>query len=379
MADSPSSNAAASRLQSIRKRAFAVVGAVVVVGAVAYGAYWLLIGSRYVETDDAYVGADSALVTPLTSGAVTAVLVKETQHIRAGDPLVEIDPADARINVAQAAAELSKSQRRVEQYLATEGSLAAQLAARETDIAHARAQLDQARSNYDRAQIDLQRREKIASTGAVSGEELTLARDTFATAKANVAAAQSALAQAVANRAAAVSAAETNHVLVSGVTVATNPEVLSSQAKLDQAKLDLSRATVRAPIEGVVAKRQVQVGQRVSTGATLMTIVPVQDAYVDANFKEVQLRKVRVGQPVELTADLYGGDATYHGRVIGFSGGTGSAFAVIPSQNATGNWIKVVQRLAVRVGLDKQELAAHPLLVGLSMKVRIDVAAGKGG
>ena len=206
-----------------------------------------------------------------------------------------------------------------------------------------------------------------------------MARDTFATAKANVAAAQSALAQAVANRAAAVSAAETNHVLVSGVTVATNPEVLSSQAKLDQAKLDLSRATVRAPIEGVVAKRQVQVGQRVSTGATLMTIVPVQDAYVDANFKEVQLRKVRVGQPVELTADLYGGDATYHGRVIGFSGGTGSAFAVIPSQNATGNWIKVVQRLAVRVGLDKQELAAHPLLVGLSMKVRIDVAAGKGG
>jgi membrane fusion protein (multidrug efflux system) len=379
MADSPPTHAAGGRLQSIRKRAFAVVGAVVVIGAIASGVYWLLIGSRYVETNDAYVGADSALVTPLTSGAVTAVLVKETQHVRAGDPLVEIDPADARINVEQADAELSKSRRRVEQYQATESSLAAQVAARETDIAHARAQLDQARSNFDRAQIDLRRRENIASTGAVSGEELTSARDTFATAKANVAAAQSALAQALANRAAAVGEAETNHVLVSGVTLATNPEVLASQAKLDQAKLDLSRATVRAPIDGVVAKRQVQVGQRTSLGATLMTIVPVQDAYVDANFKEVQLRKVHVGQPVELTSDVYGGDVTYHGAVIGFSGGTGSAFAVIPSQNATGNWIKVVQRVAVRVGLDKRELAAHPLLVGLSMKVRIDVAAGKGG
>lgn len=377
MTESPTA-AAPSRLAIIRRRALMAVASVLVIGALLFGLYWAFVGSRFVETDNAYVGADSAQVTPLVSGAVKSVLVRETQTVRAGQPLVLIDDADARITEAQSRGDLEKSRLKVAQYLATSGSLAAQLAARQTDIAHARAQLDQAKSNYERARIDLDRREKIASTGAVSGEELTSARDTFASARANVAAAQSALAQAVANRAAAVGEKETNDVLVRGTTVETNPEVVSSRAKHDQAALDLSRTVVRAPIDGVVSKRQVQVGQHVAVGSVLMSVVPVREAYVDANFKEVQLKKVRIGQPVELTADLYGGDVKYHGRVIGFSGGTGSAFAVIPSQNATGNWIKVVQRVAVRIGLDPKEIARHPLLVGLSMRARIDVSDTSG-
>ena len=373
-----STPSAPGRLAAIRRRALGAVVGVVVVGGVLWGGYWLLVGSRQVETDDAYVGADAAEVTPLTPGAVKAVLARETETVRAGQPLVLIDDADARIAEAQARGDLEKARRKVAQYLATVGSLTAQLAARDSEIAHARAQLDQARSNLERARIDLDRREKIASTGAVSGEELTSARDTFAVAKANVAAAQSALAQAVANRAVSAGEKETNDVLVRGATVETNPEVVSARAKHDQAVLDLSRTVVRAPIDGVVSKRQIQVGQRVAVGSVLMSIVPVRQSYVDANFKEVQLKSVRVGQPVELIADLYGSDVKYHGRVIGFSGGTGSAFAVIPSQNATGNWIKVVQRVAVRIGLDAKEIAAHPLLVGLSMKARIDVSGASG-
>ncbi len=378
MAETPTPAPAANRLAAIRRRALTAVAVVLVAGALAWTAYWLLIGSRFVETDNAYVGADSAQVTPLVAGAVKAVLVRETQMVHAGDPLVLIDDADARITADQTGGDLEKSRLKVAQYLATADSLAAQLKARDSDIVRARAQLDQAKSNLQRAQIDLDRREKIVSTGAVSGEELTTTRDQFTTAKANVAAAEAALAQAISNRAAAVAEKETNDVLVRGTTVETNPEVVSSRARHDQARLDLSRTVVRAPIDGVVSKRQVQVGQRVAVGAVLMTIVPVQESYVDANFKEVQLKKVRVGQPVELTADLYGDGVKYHGRVVGFSGGTGSAFAVIPSQNATGNWIKVVQRVAVRIALDRKELAAHPLLVGLSMKARIDVSDSSG-
>jgi membrane fusion protein (multidrug efflux system) len=350
-----------SRLSAIRRRALMTVGTVLALGAAGWTAYWLLVGSHYVETDDAYVGADQAQVTPLISGAVKAVLARETQSVHAGDPLVIIDDADARITADQTRGDLEKSRLKVAQYLATRDSLAAQVAARVSDIAHAQAQLDQALSNLERARIDLDRREKIAASGAVSGEELTTARDQFVSAQATAAAARSALSQAKANRDAAVGEKEANDVLIRGTTVETNPEVVSSRAKSDQAQLDLSRTTIRAPIDGVVAKRQVQVGQRVSPGAVLMSIVPVREAYVDANFKEVQLKAVKVGQPVTLTADLYGDKVRYHGRVVGFSGGTGSAFAVIPSQNATGNWIKVVQRVAVRIALEPRELAEHPL------------------
>ncbi|MBW8911686.1 MAG: HlyD family efflux transporter periplasmic adaptor subunit, partial [Sphingomonas sp.] len=196
----------------------------------------------------------------------------------------------------------------------------------------------------------------------------------FAAARANLDVSRAGIAQAQSSRGAASGELAANQALVSGSTIETDPMVLSAKAKLEAAKLDLDRAIIRAPIDGIVARRQVQVGQRVAQGSPIMTIVPLSKAYVEANFKERQLRRVKAGQPATLTADIYGGDVEYHGRVVGFSGGTGSAFALIPAQNATGNWIKVVQRVPVRIELDPKELAAHPLRVGLSMEAEVDVS-----
>lgn len=369
--------AAPARTGGRRKQLFSILFAVVAVAAVGYGAWWMLIGSRYVSTDDAYVDAEVAQVTPLVSGPVKEVRVVDTQPVRQGDVLVVLDPSDAQLAVDQAQAELGQAERRVRQYFANDDALSAQVAARGTDIAHARAELAQAQANLDKAHVDFARREKLKGTGAVSGDELTAAETALDTARAAFTAAQAAVAQAEANRKAAQGQLDANKALVQDASVETNPEVLNAKAKLDQAKLDLSRTVLRAPFDGVVSKRQVQVGQRVQVGAQLMTIVPVNQVYVDANFKEVQLSKMRPGQPVELTSDRYGKRVKYHGRVAGFSGGTGAAFALIPAQNATGNWIKVVQRLPVRVDLDPGELKAHPLRVGLSMDVRVDTRAGK--
>jgi membrane fusion protein (multidrug efflux system) len=185
------------------------------------------------------------------------------------------------------------------------------------------------------------------------------------------------VAQAHANLRAAQGQREANLVLISGTPLDQNPEVAAARARLDAAKLALERTVIRSPIDGVVSKKQVQVGQEVQAGTPLMTVVPVNAVYVDANFKEVQLKKVRIGQPVTLTSDLYGGGVKFHGRVVGLSGGTGSAFSLIPAQNASGNWIKVVQRLPVRIALDPKELAEHPLRVGLSMKAKIDVSGAR--
>jgi membrane fusion protein (multidrug efflux system) len=206
---------------------------------------------------------------------------------------------------------------------------------------------------------------------------LTTAQSAYDSARANVAAARAAVAQTSATSYAARENLAANQALIAGSTIDNSPEVAAAKAKLDQARLDLDRTIIRAPIDGVVTNRQVQVGQRIGAGSPVMTIVPVGSVYVDANFKEGQLQKVRPGQPVELVSDLYGGDVVFHGRVTGFSGGTGSAFALIPAQNATGNWIKVVQRLPVRIQLDPRELSAHPLRVGLSMEAKVDVSGGK--
>jgi membrane fusion protein (multidrug efflux system) len=208
----------------------------------------------------------------------------------------------------------------------------------------------------------------------VSGDELTTARTAFQTATANLKAAQAAQALAAANQASARSAEAADADQVKDSSVDQNPQVLAARAARNQAMVDLERTIIRAPIDGVVSRRQVQVGQKVQAGYTMMWVVPVQHAYVDANFKEGQLTKVRDGQPATLTSDLYGAKVKYHGHVVGFSGGTGAAFAVVPAQNATGNWIKVVQRLPVRIALDPRELAAHPLRVGLSMAVDVDVS-----
>jgi membrane fusion protein (multidrug efflux system) len=251
--------------------------------------------------------------------------------------------------------------------------LSAEVSARDADIERARAEQISARANFAKAQTDLSRRQKLASAGAVSGDELTSARNAFDTARANMLVASAAVDQAIANKKAAQQKRAANQALTQG-PAATNPDVASARSRYDAAKLDLTRTVMRAPISGTIAQRNVQIGQRVSPGTSVMTIVPSSSMYVDANFKEGQLKKVRVGQPATLSADIYGGSVEYHGKVIGLAGGTGSAFALIPAQNATGNWIKVVQRVPVRIGLDPKELADHPLRVGLSMDVDIDVS-----
>ncbi len=368
----PDAEKEAAKLRKKRrlKVLLALTALKVVTGA---GAYFFFPGDQ-VSTDNAYVAADSAQVTPLVSAAVKAVPVVNTQQVRKGQILVVLDDNDARLALAKAEAEYLKARRQFAQTAATSGSLAAQANARDADIGQAQAQLSAAQSNFDKARIDLSRRQELASSGTVSGEELTIAKNAYSTAQSNLALARAAVATASATSGAARKSWAANEALIAGSTIDTSPEVAAAKAKLDQARLDLQRTVIRAPIDGVVTNRQVQVGQRISAGSPVMTIVPVNSVYVDANFKEGQLAKVRPGQRVELISDLYGDEVVYHGRVAGFSGGTGSAFALIPAQNATGNWIKVVQRLPVRVQLDPKELAAHPLRVGLSMEAKIDVS-----
>jgi membrane fusion protein (multidrug efflux system) len=350
-----------------------LVIAVAVIG-ILWGLWYLLIGRNHVSTDNAYVNAEVAQVTPLLSSQAIAVEVRDTQPVKRGDILVRLDPANARIAVAQAEADLAEARRRFRQTFATSTKLSAQVDARGADILRARAQLATADADFDKARVDLQRREALAPSGAVSGDELTSARKSFAAAKAALELARAGVAQAQSTRGAAVGELAANDALVQGATIESDPGVLAAKAKLDAAKLDLDRTIIRAPIDGIVSKRQVQIGQRVTVGAPIMTIVPLSQLYVDANFKERQLRHVRAGMPAIVHADLYGSGVTYHGTVAGLSGGTGSSFALIPAQNATGNWIKVVQRVPVRIALDPKELAEHPLRVGLSMDVEIDLS-----
>jgi len=359
--------------QRRRKLLFRLAGAVGA-AALAAGAYWLFYASHYVSTDNAYAAVETAQVTPEIGGTIREVRVTDTQTVKKGDVLIVIDPTDARLALAQAEAELGRAIRRVKGYVATDGGLAAQIAAREAEEKRAAAQLASAEADFERARIDLQRREALSASGSVSGEELTRAQNAFAAAQANLTAGRAGAEQAKANRAAAIGSKEANAVLITDATVDTNPEVALARAKRDQAAIDLERTVIRSPVDGVVAKRQVQLGQRVQAGTPLLAVVPVHDMHVDANFKEVQLENVRIGQPVTLKADIYGGSVTYHGTVEGFSGGSGAAFSAIPAQNATGNWIKVVQRLPVRIKLDPAELQANPLKVGLSMTVKIDTS-----
>ena len=367
-APSPAANGAR------RKRLFMILGGVVLAGAVIWGLYYFLVGSRHVATDNAYVNADTAQVTALVAGPIVQAPVGETAVVKTGQVIAVIDPADFKLAVDRARAELGQAERRVGQYFANDEALGAQTVARGADIARAEAMLASARSDYSRAEVEYGRRRNLAESGAVSGDELTQAENRYQAAKAALAAAQAGLAQAKAAAAQSAGQQKAANALVAGTNVEDNPEVAAARAKLAQAELDLARTTIRSPVDGVVARKSVVVGQKVANGAPVMSIVPIQTAYVDANFKEVQLRKVRPGQSVELTSDLYGKGVKFHGKVSGLAGGTGSAFALIPAQNATGNWIKVVQRVPVRITLDPKELAEHPLRVGLSMDAVIDVS-----
>ena len=317
--------------------------ALLLVAGVAYGLYWLLHARYYESTDNAYVNGNVVQITPQVGGMVTAVNADDTQQVKAGAVLVQLDPTDARVALVQAQADLAQTVRQVRTIFANNNQYAATISAREADVA--------------RAQDDLRRREQAAN--AVSREELEHARESLRSAQANLIVARTQL--------------SSNQALSGQGAIADHPNVVQTAARVRNAYLNLARTGVAAPVDGYVAQRAVQVGQRVAPGSVLMSVVPLDQVWVDANFTEVRLEHVRLGQPVSLTADLYGDDVVYHGRVAGFSPGTGGAFALLPAQNATGNWIKVVQRLPVRITLDAKELVQHPLRVGLSMQATIDV------
>jgi len=370
-ADAPA--APAKRAGGARQRLFIILGVVVAVAALIWLLDWFFIGSHHVTTDDAYVNADVADVTPLVSGPIIAAPATDTLPVKRGQVLVVIDPADFKLALAADEAALGQAVRKVQGYFANYDAQSAMTTAKGADVEHARATLASAQADLAKARTDLQRRQALAHDGAVSGDELTIAENRLRETEAAVSGAQAALAESQADRLNAVGQAKAADVLVANADVTNNPEVAAAQAKVDQAKLDLERTVIRAPLDGVIAKNVVEIGQRVAAGTELMTVVPIQAVYVDANFKEDQLRRMRLGQPAVLTSDLYGGGVKFHGTVEGLAGGTGSAFAVIPAQNATGNWIKIVQRLPVRIRLDPAELRDHPLRVGLSMNVDVDI------
>lgn len=346
--------------RSNRKVALLSVGGVVVVAAAAYGIYWAMFLNHFESTDNAYVQGNVVQVTPQVAGTVIAINADDTDFVKAGQSLVRLDRADAQVGLEQAEAQLAQSVRESRVLFVNNGGLKAQIAAREADLARAR-------SDVQRAQDDVTRRAPLVATGAVGKEEFNHVTAQLTVAKSVLSAAESA-ADAAREQLAS------NQSLTEGISVEQSPNVLRASARVREAYLTLSRAELSAPVDGYVARRNVQLGQRVQAGAPLLSIVALDDVWVDANFKESQLRNLRIGQPAELMADVYGKKVAYHGTIEGLGAGTGSAFALLPAQNATGNWIKVVQRVPVRVALDPKEVQAHPLRVGLSMDVKVDVS-----
>jgi membrane fusion protein (multidrug efflux system) len=361
-------------MKTKRKKFLTLFAVILIIAAMLY-AIWAIFFHHSVSTDNAYVGAETAQITSMVSGQVAEVLVKDTQLVKKGDVLVRVDDRDAKIQLAQAQAELAKAQRQYKQSQANSSSLNSQVVVRNDEIMSAQAQVAKAQAELDKANLELNRRTILSASGAISKEELSKAQSAVSTAKANLALADATFSQAQSSRKAAESTLAANEALIKGLSDASTPDVLVAKAHVDQALLDLERTVIRAPVDGVVTRRNIQIGQRVAAGSVTMSVVPISSLYVDANFKESQLAKVKAGQSVTLRSDLYGDDIAYHGIVQGFSGGTGAAFALIPAQNATGNWIKVVQRLPVRITLDPKELAQNPLRVGLSMQVDIDLAS----
>ncbi|OWQ92251.1 EmrA/EmrK family multidrug efflux transporter periplasmic adaptor subunit [Roseateles aquatilis] len=342
-----------------RKKGLTLIAAAVVIAGLAYGAYAWVIGSRYESTDNAYVQANVVQITPLVGGTVRAVYADDTDFVKAGQKLISLDPVDARVALEQAQAQLAQTVREVRTLYANNSGFTSQVKVREAD-------LQRAVSELNRLQADVARRQPLVATGAVGKEELEHAQAQLTAARAQAAAAQSALQ-------AAKDQLQSNQVLTDGVNVEDHPNVLRAAAKLRESYLALQRAELIAPVDGWVARRSVQLGQRVAAGSPLMAVVGLQQVWVDANFKESQLAKLRIGQKATLEADVYGKKIEYHGTIQGLGAGTGAAFALLPAQNATGNWIKVVQRVPVRIALDPKEVQEHPLRVGLSMDVQVDI------
>jgi membrane fusion protein (multidrug efflux system) len=328
-----------------RKRNMLIAAAVFGVLGITYGAYWALHGRYFESTDDAYVAGNVVQVTPQVAGTVVAIKADDTDFVKAGDNLVLLDKADAKVALDQAEAALAQTVRQVRSLFATNASLSATVELQQNQLA--------------KAEADLRRRRDLARTGAVSYEELNHAETAVKSAQADLLAAKEKL--------------STNQAFTDNTGVDNHPSVMQASAKVHEAYLAYQRAAIPASVNGYVAKRSVQVGQRVAPGNPLMAIIPLDQVWVDANFKEGQLAQMRIGQPVTLKADIYGGKVEYHGKIVGLSAGTGSAFSLLPAQNATGNWIKVVQRLPVKVQLDPAELQKHPLRIGLSVVAEVGV------
>ncbi|MGE8447142.1 MAG: HlyD family efflux transporter periplasmic adaptor subunit [Comamonas sp.] len=344
--------------QPRKKWLLRLTGLVVVLGA-AYGIYDWMVNSHFEETDNAYVQGNLVQIAPQTAGTVQSILADDTDYVKEGQALVRLDPADAKVAFEQAKANLAQVVRQVRTLYVNNGSYTAQIAQRQAEVA-------KAKNDLVRAQSDFKRRQALTGNGAVSKEELSHAQSQVDAAQAAVNAAQAAVNTAREQLA-------SNQSLTEGISVNDHPNVQAAAAKVREAYLAMQRNELVSPVSGVVGKRSVQVGQRVAPGTPLMTVVPMNQLWVEANFKENQLRNLRLGQPVKMTADLYGKKIEYSGTVEGLGVGTGSAFSLLPAQNATGNWIKVVQRVPVRIALDPQQVQAHPLRVGLSMLVDVDI------
>jgi membrane fusion protein (multidrug efflux system) len=328
-----------------RRAGLVSLGALVALSGLGYLGYWFFDGRYFESTDDAYVNGDVVQVTSEVPGTVLSLNVDDTQLVKAGEVLLSLDPADAKIAVANAEADLGRAVRQVRGLFAQSEEL--------------RALIEQREQAARTADDDLRRRGGLIADGAISAEELSHARDAVTTTHANVSAARQQLSQTVAQ--------------IDGTTIADHPQVLAAAAIVRNAALALHRAQLISPVSGEVAKRTVEVGQRVAAGAPLLAVIPLENVWVEANFKEVQLKRMRAGQPVVLRTDLYGHQVTFHGHLAGIAAGSGNAFALLPPQNASGNWIKIVQRLPVRILLDPNELRAHPLRIGLSTTVRVDL------
>ena len=324
--------------------------AIVVLLLAAFALWYFAFGRWFEETDDAYVQGNQVQITPQVAGTVVAIAADDGMRVERGQLLVRLDPADTEVALQQAEANLARTVRQVRGlYRSVEG---------------AQADLNARQVALKRVRDDFARRKDLAATGAISNEELAHARDELAAAEAAVAGSRETV--------------ERSRALVDDTVVATQPDVKAAAAQLRQAWLNNARAGIVAPVAGFIARRSVQVGQRVQPGNALMAVVPAEQMWVEANFKETQLRHMRLGQEVELRSDLYGGDVKYKGRIASLGLGTGSAFSLLPAQNASGNWIKIVQRVPVRIAIDAKQLAEHPLRIGLSMKAEVSLRDQKG-
>ena len=324
--------------------------AIIILLLAAFALWYFAFGRWFEETDDAYVQGNQVQITPQVAGTVVAIAADDGMRVERCQLLVQLDPADTEVALQQAEANLARTVRQVRGLYRTVEGAQADLNARQVTLR--------------RVREDFARRRDLAASGAISNEELAHARDELAAAEAAVAGSRETV--------------ERSRALVDDTVVATQPDVKAAAAQLRQAWLNNARAGIVAPVAGYVARRSVQVGQRVQPGTALMAVVPAEQMWVDANFKETQLRHMRLGQEVELRSDLYGGDVKYKGRITSLGLGTGSAFSLLPAQNASGNWIKIVQRVPVRIAIDARQLAEHPLRIGLSMKAEVSLRDQKG-